>query len=118
MQSPILQRRLWLFGSASFLPVTVRALPEVFSGGCSSPGMRQRSKVSVLSGGEQARYMLAGMMLTEANVLMLDEPTNHLDMESLTALNNGLIAFPEVLLFASRDHQLVSTVANRILEIT
>ena len=62
--------------------------------------------------------MLARMMLTEANVLLLDEPTNHLDLEALTALNNGLIAFPEVLLFASRDHQLVSTVANRFLEIT
>jgi len=57
-------------------------------------------------------------MLTKANVLMLDEPTNHLDLESLTALNNGLITFPEVLLFVSHDHQLVSTVANRIVEIT
>jgi ATPase subunit of ABC transporter with duplicated ATPase domains len=57
-------------------------------------------------------------MLSGANVLMLDEPTNHLDLESLTALNNGLTAFPEVLLFSSRDRQLVSTVANRIIEIT
>ena len=56
--------------------------------------------------------------LTVANTLVLDEPTNHLDLESLTALNNGLIAFPEVLFQASRDHELLSTVANRIVEIT
>jgi ATPase subunit of ABC transporter with duplicated ATPase domains len=58
------------------------------------------------------------MMLSRSNVLILDEPTNHLDMESITALNNGLIAFPEVLLFASHDHEFVSTLANRIVEIT
>jgi ATPase subunit of ABC transporter with duplicated ATPase domains len=81
-------------------------------------GDEATKKVSVLSGGERVRCMLARMMLTEANALMLDEPTNHLDLESLTALNNGLIAFPEVLLLASHDHQLVSTVANRIVEIT
>lgn len=75
-------------------------------------------KTRVLSGGEQVRCMLSKVMLSEANVLILDEPTNHLDLESLTALNNGLTAFPEVLLFSSRDRQLVSTVANRIVEIT
>ncbi|MBT0653686.1 ABC-F family ATP-binding cassette domain-containing protein [Geomobilimonas luticola] len=75
-------------------------------------------KTSVLSGGERVRCMLARMMLTGANVLILDEPTNHLDLESITALNNGLIAFSEVVLFASHDHEFVSTVANRIVEIT
>jgi ATPase subunit of ABC transporter with duplicated ATPase domains len=58
------------------------------------------------------------MMLSGANALILDEPTNHLDLESITSLNNGLITFPEVVLFASHDHQFVSTVANRIVEIT
>ena len=57
-------------------------------------------------------------MLSGANVLILDEPTNHLDLESITSLNNGLIAYSEVLLFASHDHQFVSTIANRIVEIT
>jgi ATPase subunit of ABC transporter with duplicated ATPase domains len=61
--------------------------------------------------------MLSRMMLSEANALILDEPTNHLDLESITALNNALIAFPEVVLFASHDHQFVSSVANRIIEI-
>ncbi len=75
-------------------------------------------KISVISGGERVRCMLARMMLTAANVLMLDEPTNHLDMESITALNNGLIAFTEVVLFSSHDYEFVSTIANRIVEIT
>ncbi|HPX61322.1 MAG TPA: ATP-binding cassette domain-containing protein [Deltaproteobacteria bacterium] len=75
-------------------------------------------KTGVLSGGEKVRCMLARMMLTGANALILDEPTNHLDLESITALNDGLIAFPEVLLFASHDHEFVSTIANRIIEIT
>ena len=75
-------------------------------------------KTSVLSGGERVRCMLSRMMLANANVLILDEPTNHLDLETITALNNALAAFPEVLLFASRDHELVSTLANRIIEIT
>ena len=73
---------------------------------------------SVLSGGERVRCMLSRMMLTGANALILDEPTNHLDLESITSLNDGLIAFPEVVLFASHDHEFVSTVANRIVEIT
>ena len=72
----------------------------------------------VLSGGEKVRCMLARMMLSGANVLMLDEPTNHLDLEAITALNQGLIKFPEVLLFASHDYEFVSTIANRIIEIT
>jgi ATPase subunit of ABC transporter with duplicated ATPase domains len=75
-------------------------------------------KTSVLSGGERVRCMLSKMMLAGANALILDEPTNHLDLESITALNNGLIAFSGVLLFTSHDHEFVSTVANRIIEIT
>lgn len=75
-------------------------------------------KTTVLSGGEKVRCMLSRMMLTGANVLILDEPTNHLDLESITALNDGLIAFSEVILFASHDHEFVSTIANRIIEIT
>jgi ATPase subunit of ABC transporter with duplicated ATPase domains len=80
-------------------------------------GDEAAKKTSVLSGGERVRCMLSRMMLAGANVLMLDEPTNHLDLESITALNNGLISFPEVVLFASHDHQFVATVANRIVEI-
>ena len=74
-------------------------------------------KVKVLSGGEKVRCLLSKMMISGSNVLILDEPTNHLDMESITALNNGLIKFPGVLLFTSRDHQIVETTANRIMEI-
>ena len=73
--------------------------------------------VNVLSGGEKVRCLLSKMMISGANVLILDEPTNHLDMESITALNNGLIKFPGVVLFASHDHQFVQTTANRIMEI-
>jgi ATPase subunit of ABC transporter with duplicated ATPase domains len=80
-------------------------------------GEEALKKVSVLSGGEKVRCMLSRMMLSKANVLILDEPTNHLDLESITALNDGLVAFPEVVLFSSHDHQLVSTLANRIVEI-
>ncbi|AKQ72796.1 ATP-binding cassette domain-containing protein [Bacillus licheniformis] len=75
-------------------------------------------KASVLSGGEKVRCMLSKMMLSGANVLMLDEPTNHLDLESITALNNGLISFKGAMLFTSHDHQFVQTIANRIIEIT
>ena len=74
-------------------------------------------KVNVLSGGEKVRCMVSKMMISGANVLMFDEPTDHLDMESITALNNGLIKFPGVILFSSRDHQFVQTTANRIMEI-
>ncbi|GAB7025674.1 ABC-F family ATP-binding cassette domain-containing protein [Geotalea toluenoxydans] len=81
-------------------------------------GDEATKKTSVLSGGEKVRCMLARMMLTGANVLILDEPTNHLDLESITALNDGLIAYGDVILFASHDHEFVSTVANRIIELT
>ena len=75
-------------------------------------------KVKVLSGGEKVRVMLSKMMIMGSNVLIMDEPTNHLDMESITALNNGLIKFPGVVLFTSQDHQFIQTIANRIMEIT
>ncbi|SDY65349.1 ABC-F family ATP-binding cassette domain-containing protein [Tindallia californiensis] len=75
-------------------------------------------KVKVLSGGEKVRCMLSRMMLKNANVLLLDQPTNHLDLESITALNNGLKAYPSNVLFTSHDHQFVDTIANRIIEIT
>lgn len=73
--------------------------------------------VTVLSGGEKVRCLLSKMMISGANVLVMDEPTNHLDMESITALNNGMIKFPGAMLFSSRDHQIVQTTANRIMEI-
>ncbi len=75
-------------------------------------------KVSVLSGGEKVRCMLSRMMLSQSNVLILDEPTNHLDLESITALNDSLLKFSEVILFTSHDHEFVSSVVNRIIEIT
>ncbi len=74
-------------------------------------------KVRILSGGEKVRCMLSKLMISGANVPILDEPTDHLDMESITALNNGMMKFPGVLLFSSRDHQIVQTTANRIIEI-
>ena len=74
-------------------------------------------KVKVLSGGEKVRCLLSKMMISGANVLLFDEPTNHLDMESISSLNTGMVKFPGVILFASHDHQLVETTANRIMEI-
>ena len=81
------------------------------------PGEDGVKHVRVLSGGEKVRCLLSKMMISGANILILDEPTNHLDMESITALNNGLIKFPGVILFTSHDHQFVQTTANRIMEI-
>ena len=81
-------------------------------------GEEALKKASVLSGGEKVRCMLSKMMLSGANVLILDEPTNHLDLESITALNNGLINYKGTILFSSHDHEFVQTVANRIIEIT
>lgn len=81
------------------------------------PGEDGVKRVRVLSGGEKVRCLLSKMMISGANILILDEPTNHLDMESITALNNGLIKFPGVILFTSHDHQFVQTTANRVMEI-
>jgi len=73
-------------------------------------------RVRVLSGGEKVRCLLSKMMISGANCLIFDEPTNHLDMEAITALNDGMIKFKGVELFACRDHQIVQTTANRIIE--
>jgi len=81
-------------------------------------GEESQKEAEVLSGGERVRCMLSKMMLSGANVLLMDEPTNHLDLESITALNNGLIAFSGTLLFVSHDYEFVDTIANRIIEIT
>ncbi|WHH61558.1 ATP-binding cassette domain-containing protein [Petroclostridium sp. X23] len=81
-------------------------------------GEEPLKEVQVLSGGEKVRCMLSKMMLSGANVLMLDHPTNHLDLESITALNNGLVDYKSNILFASHDHQFIQTIANRIIEIT
>lgn len=81
-------------------------------------GEESQKEASVLSGGEKVRCMLSKMMLSGANVLLLDEPTNHLDLESITALNNGLIGFTGTMLFVSHDHEFIQTIANRIIEIT
>lgn len=104
----------WLTGYSPIKDVTyVRG----FLGRMLFPGEDGVKKVKVLSGGEKVRCLLSKMMISASNVLILDEPTNHLDMESITALNNGLIKFPGVVLFASHDHQFVETTANRIMEI-
>lgn len=81
-------------------------------------GEEVNKKVGVLSGGERQRCVLSRIMMTGANVLLLDEPTNHLDLESIQALNDGVLDFPEVVIFTSHDHEFVSTVANRIIEFT
>jgi ATPase subunit of ABC transporter with duplicated ATPase domains len=81
-------------------------------------GEEALKKANVLSGGEKVRCMLSKMMLSNANVLMLDEPTNHLDLESITALNNGLMKFKGSILFTSHDHQFINSIANRLIEIT
>ena len=81
-------------------------------------GEEAAKKIDIRSGGQKVRCMLSRMKRSESNVLMLDEPTNHLDLESITALNNSLLNFPEVILFASHDHECLNTVVNRIIEIT
>jgi ATPase subunit of ABC transporter with duplicated ATPase domains len=81
-------------------------------------GEESQKQVSVLSGGERVRCILARMMVSGANVLLLDEPTNHLDVEAISALNNGLADFSGTVFLVSHDHQLLQTVANRIIEIT
>lgn len=80
-------------------------------------GEEALKKAKVLSGGEKVRCMLSKMMMSSANVLILDQPTNHLDLESITAVNNGLVDYKSVVLFASHDHQFIQTIANRIIEI-
>ena len=104
----------WLTGYSEIKDATyVRG----FLGRMLFPGEDGVKKVRVLSGGEKVRCLLSKMMISGANVLIFDEPTNHLDMESITALNNGMIKFPGVILFASHDHQILQTTANRIMEI-
>lgn len=104
----------WLTGYADEKDVTyVRG----FLGRMLFSGEDGIKRLSVLSGGERVRCMLSKMMISKANVLIFDEPTNHLDMESITALNQGMIKFPGVELFSCRDHQVVQTTANRIMEI-
>ena len=104
----------WLTG---YSPVKDATYVRGFLGRMLFAGEDGVKKVRILSGGEKVRCLLSKMMISGANCLILDEPTNHLDMESITALNNGLIKFPGVLLFTSRDHQIVQTTANRIMEI-
>ena len=99
-----------------FAPGEGESFARGFLGRMLFSGDEATKKSNVLSGGEKVRCMLAKMMLTAANVLVFDEPTNHLDLESITALNNGLVAYSEVILFASHDHKFLSTVANRIVE--
>ncbi len=105
----------WL---GNYTPITEgETFARGFLGKMLFAGEEALKKTSVLSGGEKVRCLLAKMMLSDANCLIMDEPTNHLDLESITALNNGLIAFPEVLLFSSHDQQFVDTIANRIVEL-
>ena len=104
----------WLTG---YSPVKDVTYVRGFLGRMLFPGEDGVKKVKILSGGEKVRCLLSKMMISGANVLILDEPTNHLDMESMTALNNGIVKFPGVLLFASHDHQIVQTTANRIIEL-
>ena len=103
----------WLTG---YSPVKDVTYVRGFLGRMLFPGEDGVKKINILSGGEKVRCLLSKMMISGANILILDEPTNHLDMESITALNNGLIKFPGVILFASHDHQFVQTTANRIIE--
>ncbi|MCH5339142.1 MAG: ATP-binding cassette domain-containing protein [Acetatifactor sp.] len=104
----------WLTG---YSPVKDVTYVRGFLGRMLFAGEDGIKKVKVLSGGEKVRCLLSKMMISGANCLILDEPTNHLDMESITALNNGLIKFPGVALFSCHDHQFVETTANRIMEI-
>lgn len=104
----------WL---GQFTPETTETFMRGFLGRMLFSGDDVFKQVKVLSGGEKVRCMLSRMMLFGSNVLILDQPTNHLDLESITAVNNGLIDFKGVLLFSSHDHQFIQTIANRIIEI-
>jgi ATPase subunit of ABC transporter with duplicated ATPase domains len=105
----------WLL---QFAPTEGESFARGFLGRMLFSGDEAKKQSKVLSGGERVRCMLAKMMLTEANALIFDEPTNHLDLESITALNNALIDFKEVILFTSHDQKFLSSVANRIVEFT
>ncbi len=104
----------WLTG---YSPVKDVTYVRGFLGRMLFAGEDGVKKVKILSGGEKVRCLLSKMMISGANCLIFDEPTNHLDMESITALNNGLIKFPGIALFSCHDHQFVQTTANRIMEI-
>lgn len=103
----------WLTG---YSPVKDATYVRGFLGRMLFPGEDGIKKVKILSGGEKVRCLLSKMMISASNCIILDEPTNHLDMESITALNNGLMKFSGVILFASHDHQIVQTTSNRIIE--
>ena len=105
----------WL---SQFSPDTNEVFLKGFLGRMLFSGEELLKKVSVLSGGEKMRCMISRMMLTDANCIILDTPTNHLDLESITAVNNGLTAFKGVVILSSHDHEILQTVANRIIEIT
>ncbi len=105
----------WL---CQFPPHEGESFARGFLGRMLFSGDEATKMTDVLSGGEKVRCMLSRMMLSSANVLLFDEPTNHLDLESITALNNSLINFSEVIMFTSHDHKFVSTLANRIVELT
>ncbi len=106
----------WLLQFAP--PKEGESFARTFLGRMLFSGEDALKKTGVLSGGEKVRCMLARMMLAQSNTLILDEPTNHLDLESITALNNSLIEFPEVVLFTSHDHEFVNTLVNRVIELT
>ncbi len=104
----------WLTG---YSPVKDATYVRGYLGRMLFPGEDGVKKVKVLSGGEKVRCLLSKMMISGANCLVFDEPTNHLDMESITALNTGMMKFPGTILFSCRDHQLTETTANRIIEL-
>ena len=104
----------WL---AQYSPTDDETFVRSFLGRMLFSGDEGLKPVRVLSGGERVRCLLARLMLSGANCLLLDEPTNHLDLEAIEALNEGLVDFPGVLLFTSHDHEFVTSIANRIIEI-
>lgn len=106
----------WLMQYAP--PKEGESFARTFLGRMLFSGEDATKKIDILSGGEKVRCMLSRMMLANANVLIMDEPTNHLDLESITALNNSLLKFNEVVLFTSHDHEFVNSLVNRIIEIT
>jgi ATPase subunit of ABC transporter with duplicated ATPase domains len=106
----------WLMQYAP--PKEGESFARTFLGRMLFSGEDATKKIDILSGGEKVRCMLSRMMLANSNVLVMDEPTNHLDLESITALNNSLLKFNEVVLFTSHDHEFVNSLVNRIIEIT